>query len=228
MAASYLGKALQGTAEVTVLEAPSIPRIGVGEATIPNLQTAFFDYLGIEESEWMRECNASFKLGIRFINWRTPGAGKATPRDINGRPDSFYHVFGQLENIDGIPLSHYWVESKLAGQADQPFDASCYAETAIMDANLAPRDIDGNRYANYAWHFDARLVADFLRRFATQKQGVVHLQDDPGAGAPGRVRLRHRADHPSPAPLVTGDLFIDCWDSAACSSTRRWLSLSST
>ena len=43
MTAAYLGKALQGTVSITVIEAPTIPRIGVGEATVPNLQRAFFD-----------------------------------------------------------------------------------------------------------------------------------------------------------------------------------------
>ena len=64
MTAAYLGKSLQRTAQITVLEAPAIPRIGVGEATIPNLQKVFFDYLGIDEDEWMVECNASFKMGV--------------------------------------------------------------------------------------------------------------------------------------------------------------------
>src|SRR5262249_18576294 len=82
MAASYLGKALQGTVDITVLEAPAIPRIGVGEATVPNLQRAFFDYLGIAEDEWMRECNAGFKIAVKFINWRTDGDGQAMPRDL--------------------------------------------------------------------------------------------------------------------------------------------------
>ena len=209
MAASYLGKALQGTAEITVLEAPSIPRIGVGEATIPNLQTAFFDYLGIEESEWMRECNASFKIGIKFINWRTPGRGQATPRDAAGQPDYFYHLFGLMENIDGIPLSHYWVERKLAGQAELPFDASCYAETAMMDANLAPRDVNGTKYANYAWHFDARLVADFLRRFATEKQGVVHIEDEMVQVQQDQYGFITALTTKS-GGVITGDLFIDC------------------
>ena len=80
MTASYLAKALQGSVGITVLEAPSIPRIGVGEATIPNLHKSFFAYLGLSEEEWMRECNASFKVGIKFINWRTDGAGVSTSR----------------------------------------------------------------------------------------------------------------------------------------------------
>ena len=44
MAATYLERALQGNVTITVLEAPAIPRIGVGEATVPNLQRVFFDF----------------------------------------------------------------------------------------------------------------------------------------------------------------------------------------
>ncbi|MEH0532675.1 tryptophan 7-halogenase [Streptomyces stelliscabiei] len=76
MTAAYLGKALENTVEITVLEAPTIPRIGVGEATVPNLQRVLFDFLGINEDEWMRECNASFKTAVRFVNWRTEGKGE--------------------------------------------------------------------------------------------------------------------------------------------------------
>lgn len=71
MAASYLAKKLGETTQITVLETPDIPKIGVGEATVPNLQPAFFDSLGLKEEDWMPECNASLKMGIKFINWCT-------------------------------------------------------------------------------------------------------------------------------------------------------------
>lgn len=104
MTAAYLGKALQGTVDITVLEAPTIPRIGVGEATVPNLQRSFFDYLGIAEDEWMRECNASFKMAVRFVNWRTDGQGESTARELpGGGPDHFYHPFGLLPDYDQTP-----------------------------------------------------------------------------------------------------------------------------
>lgn len=138
MTAAYLGKALQGTVDITVLEAPSIPRIGVGEATVPNLQRAFFDFLGIPEDEWMRECNASFKVAVKFLNWRTPGAGQATARSYQGRPDHFFHPFGLLPSHDNVPLSHYWEYRRLQGETDEPFDYACFTDIAVMDGNLAP------------------------------------------------------------------------------------------
>ncbi len=119
MTASYLSKALQGSVQITVLEAPSIPRIGVGEATVPNLHKTFFSYLGLAEDDWMRECNASFKIAVRFINWRTAGAAMPGPRPLGSRIDHFYHPFGLLPDCDQIPLSHYWLYNRVNGRTDE-------------------------------------------------------------------------------------------------------------
>ncbi|QUQ64341.1 tryptophan halogenase family protein [Kutzneria sp. CA-103260] len=209
MTASYLGKALQRTVRIVVLEAPGIPRIGVGEATVPNLQRAFFDYLGIAEEEWMRECNASFKMAVKFINWRTPGSGSPRPRTVDGRPDVFHHPFGLLREADNIPLSHYWAASTLEGETTEPFDYSCFVEPAMMDAKRAPRLLDDTKQANYAWHFDAQLVADFLRRFAVGKQGVEHVEDEMTEVLTDDrgfiTALRTKSGR-----LLEGDLFVDC------------------
>lgn len=209
MAASYLGKALQRTVTITVLEAPAIPRIGVGEATVPNLHRAFFSYLGIAEDDWMRECNASFKIGIKFINWRTPGASSPRPRPLDNRTDQFFHLFGLLPSADQIPLSHYWVVNKLSGQTDEPFDYACFKEPAIMEAKKAPRWPDGRAATYYAWHFDAHLVADFLRRFAVEKQGATHVRDqlsEVACDERGFITGLRTAS----GRLIEGDLFIDC------------------
>jgi 2-polyprenyl-6-methoxyphenol hydroxylase-like FAD-dependent oxidoreductase len=209
MTAAYLGKALQGTVHVTVLEAPTIPKIGVGEATVPNLQRSFFDYLGLAEDEWMRECNASFKIAVKFVNWRTPGEGEARSRDLGGRPDHFYHPFGLLPAQDQIPLSHYWSYKMLRGELDEPFDYACFKETAMMDANLAPRFADGRPATHYAWHFDASKVADYLRRFATEKQGVEHVADKMTEVVRDErgfiTALRTEGGR-----TLAGDLFVDC------------------
>lgn len=209
MAAAYLSKALQGTVQITVVEAPAIPRIGVGEATVPNLQRAFFDYLGIAEDDWMRECNAGFKMAVKFINWRTAGEGQASPRGLGGRPDQFHHPFGLLPVVDQIPLSHYWFYRRAQGVTDEPFDYACMREPALMDAKKAPRWPDGRRATRYAWHFDAQLVADFLCRFATGRQGVLHVQDEMVAAEQDErgflTALRTKGGR-----RLEADLFIDC------------------
>lgn len=210
MTAAYLGKALGPAVTITVLEAPSIPKIGVGEATIPNLHKVFFDFLDLSEDEWMRECNASFKAGIKFINWRTPGAGDAQARPQAGRrTDHFYHLFGLLPNHRNLPLSHYWAHQKLAGATDEPFDYSCYLQPPLLDRKLSPRFADGSKWASYAWHFDANLVADFLRRFATKKQGAVHVEDT-YTHAEIDNRGYVTAINTQTGRKLEADLFVDC------------------
>jgi tryptophan halogenase len=209
MTAAYLGKALQGTVRITVLEAPEIPKIGVGEATIPLLQNAFFNYLGIPEDEWMRECNAAFKTAVKFINWRTPGNGQPSARPFGSGRDHFYHPFGILANQDQIALSHYWFYARYHGQTDKAFDYACFKEPAIMDALRAPRFADGRPATRYAWHFDAHLVADYLRRFATRKQGVSHVQDEM-VEAVLDERGFIAALRTKTGQTLEGDLFVDC------------------
>jgi tryptophan halogenase len=209
MTACYLAKYLQGQVRIVLMEAPAIGKIGVGEATVPNLQRVFFDYLGLDEFQWMRECNASFKVAVRFVNWRTPGAGVDAPRRLGRTIDHFYHPFGLLPFVDQIPLSHYWFLKRHQGLTDEAYDYACFREPPFMDARRAPRWLDGRCATRYAWHFDAHLVADFLRRHATSKLGVVHVQDElEGATFDNRgyiASLRTKSGRE-----LAGDFFVDC------------------
>jgi hypothetical protein len=200
MTASYLSKALQGSVHITLMEARTIPRIGVGEASVPNLQRAFFDYLGIPEDEWMRGCNAAFKTAIKFVNWQAPAE--------NGKSNHFYHPFGLLPNCEDVPLSHYWLLRRNAGDSE-PYDYACFKEPPVMDAKLSPRHLDGRRAVNYAWHFDAHLVAEFLRKFSVDTQGVHHIIDELEGvtkDADGFIT----AIKSKGGLTIEGDLFIDC------------------
>jgi hypothetical protein len=209
MSACYLSSYLQGSVKVTLLEAPAIPRIGVGEATIPNLQRVFFDQLGISEDEWMPEVNASFKTGVKFLNWRTGGPSAPTARPYGRRADYFYHPFGLLPEQDRVPLSQYWLCRNGAPPSGLDFTYDCFREAPVLDANLAPRWLDGRRAMNHAWHLDAQLLAKYLCRIATNRLGVTHIQDE--------LQEVLRDERGFITALTTkggrtlaGDLFIDC------------------
>jgi flavin-dependent dehydrogenase len=198
MTASYLKKALQGV-QITLIEAPNIPKIGVGEATVPNLQPVFFDFLGIPEDDWMRGCNAAIKGAVKFINWKSaPGTGET---------DHFYHPFGLVPNCDNIPLTHYWALKRRSGY-ELPVDYSCFIEPTLLDAKHAPRTLDGTRVTRYAWHFDAHLVAEYLKNLSVG-WGVRHVLDQVDGtnltpdGAIASVRTKSGS-------TLSADLFIDC------------------
>ena len=68
LASAALGKVFKKLYHVVLIESDEIGRVGVGEATIPPLRT-FHRLLGIDETEFMRETQATIKLGIEFHNW---------------------------------------------------------------------------------------------------------------------------------------------------------------
>jgi tryptophan halogenase len=200
MTASYLSRLFGQLLRITVIEAATIPKIGVGEATVPNLQRVFFDALGIPEDEWMRQCNAAFKCAVKFVNWR--GAADAVG------PNHFYHLFGLIPNCDNVPLSHYWALRRQERRDSEPVDYACYVEAPLLDAARSPRLTDGTPAIRYAWHFDAHLVADYLQKLAVS-WGVRHVVDE-------LDHVERQADG-SIAALVTkrrgrftGDLYVDC------------------
>jgi hypothetical protein len=198
MSASYLKKAFPNL-DITVLEAPMVPKIGVGEATIPNLQKVFFDFLGVPEDDWMRHCNAAFKVAVKFVNWRKPRSETSN--------DHYYHLFGLIPNCDNVPLSHYWTLRHLQGDTE-PMDYACYREPPLLDRKLAPRFLDGSRAMYYAWHFDAHLVADYLKNLATG-WGVHHILDElenVELTPDGSIASLHTKQQRK----IEADLFIDC------------------
>ena len=108
-----------GTATITVLEAPPIPRIGVGEATIPNLQTAFFDFLGIPEDDLDARVQRGPQGRQSSSSTGAPPAPRGdAPRRRRPSRTHFYHLFGVLPTHDQIPLSHYWYQDYVAGRTD--------------------------------------------------------------------------------------------------------------
>ena len=167
MTAAYLNGALnQGGAapkvEITLLESPDIPRISVGEATIPSMRH-LLSVVGIPEIEFMRATDATFKQSIKYQNWvRNDG--------------SFYHH--PFTSMREQPLDHAG-EHWLASDQSLPFMDTCSVQPAACEAALAPamRQKWSLPYRlNYAYHMNALKFADLLCEIATQR-GVEHYLD---------------------------------------------------
>jgi tryptophan halogenase len=194
IAASMLARALTGTGRrITVIESPDIGTVGVGEATIPPI-TDLLRFLGINEADFIHHTKATFKLGIKFRDWRRIG-------------ESYWHPFGSFGSpINRRPFFHYWQKF-----GDLRFnDYSLCA--ALGDANRflfpdagKPGPLGGLRYA---LHFDAGLVARYLGAYA-EKLGVVRLEKTvthAGRSENGMIDALYLADGTN----LTADLFIDC------------------
>ncbi len=191
MTAAALSKLIGGNLDITLVESEEIGPIGVGEATIPSLKF-FHDLLKINESEFMAETQATFKLGISFENWR----------NVN---ENYFHSFGNTgKDCWAAGFQHFWRKGLDNGVSENYSHYCLEAAAAKQDKfTLLP-----NNRLNYAYHLDAILYAKFLRKFS-EGLGVkrvegkitkVNLVDN---GYIGSLKLESGLE-------IDGDLFIDC------------------
>ena len=183
---------------VTLVESEAIGTVGVGEATIPAIMK-FNAQLGIDEHEFMRATNATYKLGIEFNNW-------------GGLGESYFHPFGRMGfDLEGLDFHQFW--SRLKGMGDGNSLASYSLNTiAAYDGKFVRPEPDHGHIINqigYAFHFDASLYAAYLRKFAEgygakRVEGrIEEVEQESESGLIKALRLESGLQ-------IEGDLFIDC------------------
>lgn len=191
IAAVALGRKMGRLLDITLIESDEIGTIGVGEATIPPMRT-FHRLLGIDEREFMRATEATFKLGIQFENWGQKG-------------DTYIHSFGKTGQETWLcDFHHFWLRAQELGIAGEFGDYCVELQAAKQHRFATSADSD----INYAFHLDAGRYAQYLRGLSeahgvTRREGKIQqvLQDDQGY-ITGLVLAS--------GELVEGDLFIDC------------------
>jgi len=197
LSACYLAAKLErsGDVSVTVVDAPDIPPIGVGEGTWPTMRQTLSE-IGLDEADVLRSCEASPKQGTRFDGWVTGSAD-----------DTYYHPFTAPPDASPGGLIAAWREV-----ASEPFAFAVSSQPAVCDAKLAPRQSSMPAYAgalNYAYHLDAAKLAARLARHAVETLGVTHLREEVvgvEAANDGTIETLHTRN----GQTVAGDLFIDC------------------
>ncbi|HEU4590679.1 MAG TPA: tryptophan halogenase family protein [Steroidobacteraceae bacterium] len=199
MAAAALARTTASIA-IELIESEEIGTVGVGEATVPHLR-AFNETLRIDEAEFVRAVRGTFKLGIQFVDWGRIG-------------ERYIHGFGTIgHDYRGLPFHQYWIRLHLAGQARELGEYSLNTAAAplgkfLSGATDVPRESPLSQVA-YAYHFDAGLYAQYLRRYA-EARGVRRTE-----GQIVDVQLRGEDGFIESVTLKTGariegDLFIDC------------------
>lgn len=186
--------------EIRLVESETIGIIGVGEGTWPTMRSTL-KKMGIAETDFFRECNASFKHGAKFARW------------VSGQDsDFYYHPLMLPEGFPGFDLAPFWMKySQEHRNAPSFSNAVCFQE-AVCESGLAPKLITTPEYAaiaNYAYHLDAGRFAGFLRDHCVGKLGIRHVVDDVTQIAKGDtgdidfVQTRKSG-------RFGADLFIDC------------------
>jgi tryptophan halogenase len=192
MAAAALSKSLGTQIQISLVESDQIGTVGVGEATIPALKN-FHLLLELDEAEFMQAVNGTFKVGIEFENWGRLG-------------ESYFHPFGPPgADAWAAQFHHYWLKANKHGEsADLGHFSleSSMAKAGKFSTNTEPK-------LNYAYHFDAGLYAQLLRKFSETwgvqriEGKVVDVVSNADTGFIESVKLES-------GQSIAGDFFIDC------------------
>lgn len=203
IAAAYLDAALnaggQRAVDITVVESPNIPRISVGEATIPSIQH-LLGVIGVDEKEFMKATDATFKQSIRYVNW------------LHKEGHAYHHPFSRyrIGPIDRSGVKWLGSDRKI------PFMEAVSAQVQISDMGLAPLMLgkwDFGPPLSYAYHMNAHKFADYLCALS-KSRGVTHILDDV-------VDVEMKDDGGIAAVKTQGgkrlaaDIFVDCTGFAA-------------
>jgi len=203
MAAAYLEAALRddprAKVDITLIESPNIPRIGVGEATVPSI-THVLGVIGVSLTEFMRAVEGTFKQSIKHVNW------------LHASNHAYHHPFSREFHPAVDRSGMEWLMS----DRSIPFMETVSSQPGLCHLGLAPvmaGKWDFGVPLSYAFHLNAQKFADYLRDVATGR-GVAHILDDVT-----NVALREdggiAAIETKGGQRLEADLFVDCTGFAA-------------
>jgi tryptophan halogenase len=196
--AALLIKILGNAVRIKLIESEQIGTVGVGEATIPPIQT-LNKALGLDEADFLAATRGTIKLGIEFENWGRPGA-------------RYMHAFGAIgKDFPFCSFHHFWTRGVQLGRTDALWDFSLNYQAAKQNRFAKVERIEAGNLQGlvYAYHFDANLYAAYLRRFS-ERLGVERIEGlidgatlNAGSGFIESVRLQD-------GRTIEGALFVDC------------------
>ena len=198
MTAALFGKLFQGLYDIELVESEAIGTVGVGEATIPAIKK-YNDLVALDEVEFMKRTQGTFKLGIEFVDWKKKG-------------HRYVHGFGVIgQDWEWLRCHQYWLRANQRGRARDFGAFSINTAAALANKFMHARPDMGDSPIGqiaYAFHFDASLYARYLRSLAEQ-HGVNRTE-----GRIVDVQLREDGFIQSVTlegdRTIEADLFVDC------------------
>ena len=213
--AAYLKKI--NKCDVTLIESPTIKKIGVGESVTPHVY-AFFRVLGIDESEWMLHTGAIYKYANKFVNWvDNNGEYEYFSFSYSSSADILYRDYEKpfeksdlLKDYGHGPRTTDVMLSLIESGRYPRFDQFFNPQFHYMENKKAPFWNDQyllNPYFSWSHHINAEKAGDFVRDHIALPLGVTHLkQNVKNVVLSGDVIDHLLLDN---GEIIKGDLYVD-------------------
>jgi len=186
------------TKDITVIESPNTPIVGVGESTLGQINY-WLDILGIKDEDFMPYTDASYKLSIRFEDFYKKGDG------------GFHYPFGDVVENENLGYKQLWFLKKHLNPKTsiKDYANSHYQNMALVNNNVLfkneNRELEHFDFkCHTAYHFDATKFGLWLKDYYCLPRGVKHLSEDIDTvqqNEEGIISLNNKH---------TADMFIDC------------------
>lgn len=158
--------------KVTLIESPTVKTVQVGESTLQQFNQ-YLNLIGLEDKDWMKDCDATYKVSIKFTNFR----------EIDSE---FHYPFGR-HNAEHMSrgLDTWPIIRQLNPQYNSLDKFSCFYNPLV---NLAltnkMTDNDDNIIPNFffdqdtAYHLDATKFGIYLKNNICVPSGVNYIESD--------------------------------------------------
>ena len=183
--------------QITVIESPTIPIIGVGESTIPlvNLAHKRMGFDLFNTTDWLDEVDGTVKLSIEFGGFREVGS-------------LWVHPFFMSNGVDFRKLAVATLEGRK--QSDIVYEETQFGmlrRSGFVDNQTWKKHACAGTDA--AYQVNAALYAGILKRECLKRDNLSHISADVTRvhiGDDGKVATLELAN----SELRTADLFVDC------------------
>lgn len=180
---------------IQLIESSAIGTIGVGEGSTPFMKH-FFAQIGLAESDWMPQCDATYKVGIQFDAWTQ-----------NPAYPGYFHPFFTPFDLDTGNQFFDAVNQRRQGQRRDCHPEHYFLTAELVRQGLCPSALNVDTQIDYAYHFDAGKLAEVMKQHCLSA-GLTHIIDTiEGVDSDGKsIQRLHTSAHGS----LEAELFVDC------------------
>jgi hypothetical protein len=154
--------------EISLIESPNIPTVGVGESTTTLVRNFIKHYLKIDEADFLKKTDGIFKMSVRFNDFVNIGEFYDYPF---GSP--FVDKFTGISSWDLIKNNYKNINSN-------DFVKFVYPSYSLFSKNKINKNKNNefnnfNYDLNLGYHFDANKLGEYLKNNFCIPKGVKNI-----------------------------------------------------